>query len=413
MLRYLPLWVRSSRQLVRYVGHCSGLLVGLSCWVMAAPAWAALELRVAIEENVGQVNVGSSTKAVVKDGNGKPLGEIAAMNAFVAQPKDGQVQLDRWRATQVWIEPVDGGYVYIGDRWYRGRTAVVPTSNGLTAVNYVDLEQYLYSVLGGEMGGGWPQEALKAQAVAARSYALYQRQRGSNGVYDLGDTPAWQVYGGIADEATGTQAAVDATSGQVLTHKGEIIEAVFHSSAGGCTENVEEIWSEPLPYLRSVRETVPEQSPVAQWSKTLSRSEISHLIAGVGNVTSIQVKKRTSTCGRIVALEVEGDAGRREIKGDDLQAALDLKSTFFEIEPQYGPAEVPITPESLDKPTEKGEKAKAAVGPSGFQITGRGFGHGLGLSQYGARQLALSGMNYQQIMSFYYKDTTLAKIQVK
>lgn len=410
MLRYLLLWVRSSQKLRRSVGYCSGLVVGLSCWGMAIPAWAALELRVAIEENVGQVNVGSSTKAVVKDANGKPLGEIAAMNAFVAQLKDGQVQLDRWQAPQVWIEPVDGGYVYIGDRWYRGRTAVVPTSSGLTAVNYVDLEQYLYSVLGGEMGGGWPQEALKAQAVAARSYALYQRQRGSNGVYDLGDTPAWQMYGGIADESTGTQAAVNATSGQVLTYKGEIIEAVFHSSAGGCTENVEEVWSEPLPYLRSVRETLPEQSPVAQWSKTLSRSEMSHLITGVGNVTSIQVKKRTSTCGRIVALDVEGDAGRREIKGDDLQAALDLKSTFFEIEPQYGPAEVPASPEPTRNPT---EKAKAASGPSGFQITGRGFGHGLGLSQYGARQLALSGMNYQQIMSFYYKDTTLAKIQVK
>ena len=176
------------------------------------PAEAALELRVAVENGVSQVAIGSSTKGIVRDSSGHALGEIAPMNAFVAQPQQGSVKLDRWQSSQLWVEPTEGGYVYIGDRWYRGRTLVVPGKSGLIAVNYVDLEQYLYSVLGGEMNGNWPQEALKAQAIAARSYALYHRQRATNGIYDVVDTTASQVYRGIRDESAGTQAAVNAHS---------------------------------------------------------------------------------------------------------------------------------------------------------------------------------------------------------
>jgi stage II sporulation protein D len=388
-------------QLTRYSKR--GWWISALIWLMALPAtgWAnplpkgALELRVAIEENVGQVNVGSSTKALVRDSAGKPLGEIAAMNAFVAQSEGGKVQLDRWRSAQVWIEPVDGGYVYIGDRWYRGRALVVPTSSGLTAVNYVDLEQYLYSVLGAEMGGSFPQEALKAQAVAARSYALFQRQKSGNGVFDVGDTQAWQVYRGIQDESIGTQTAVNATAGQVLTYNNQIIEAVFHSSAGGCTENVEDVWMQPLPYLRSVKEGFAENSPVAQWTKTYSRSELSKLVTGVGTIVTMQPAK-TTQCGRVVSMLVEGDAGRRTISGDTLRSALGLRSTLFEVVPQYGGSS-------------KGKSSAITA----FQVNGRGFGHGLGLSQYGARSLAQLGYNYQQIVLFYYKDTKLAQLQVQ
>lgn len=380
-----------------------GWWISALIWLIALPTtgWAnplpkeSLELRVAIEEGVGEVNVGSSTKALVRDSAGKPLGEIAAMNAFVAQSNGGAVQLDRWRSPQVWIEPVDGGYVYIGDRWYRGRALVVPTSGGLTAVNYVDLEQYLYSVLGAEMGGSFPQEALKAQAVAARSYALFQRQKSRSGVFDVGDTQAWQVYRGIQDESVGSQTAVNATAGQVLTHNNQIIEAVFHSSAGGCTENVEDVWMQPLPYLRSVKEGFAENSPVAQWTKTYSRSELSQLVTGVGTIVSMQPAK-TTQCGRVVSMMVEGDAGRRTISGDTLRSALGLRSTLFEVLPQYGSS---------------GKNKSGAV--TGFQVNGRGFGHGLGLSQYGARSLAQLGYNYQQIVLFYYKDTQLSQLQVQ
>ncbi len=379
--------------LIRLGGR--GWWMSMLIWLAAiAPAHASsVELRVAIEDGVSQVTVGSSTRAVVRDGAYRQVGEIAPMNAFVAQPKQGRIAVDRWQSGQLWIEPTDGGYVFIGDRWYRGRTLLVPKSKGLTAVNYVDLEQYLYSVLGGEMNGNWPQEALKAQAVAARSYALYQRQKGANGIYDLGDTPAWQVYDGIEDESAGTQAAVNATTGQVLTYRGQIIEAVFHSSAGGCTENVEDVWTQALPYLRSVQD-FDNSSPVAQWTKNFSRSDLSKRITGVGNIISLQPAK-LSQCGRIITMQVIGDAGRRSIDGDVLRTALGLRSTLFEVIPQGS-----------------GAKGKSQL-PGSFQINGRGFGHGLGLSQWGAYNLAQRGTNYQQILLHYYQGTTLAKIQVK
>lgn len=370
----------------------------LFLWIAApTPAQTSLELRVAIEDGVQQVKVGSSTKAVVRDAGGRPLGEIAAMNAFVANSKAGKVVLDRWNAGQIWVEPTGGGYVFIGDRWYRGRALIVPTDKGVTAVNYVDLEQYLASVLGAEMNGNWPQEALKAQAVAARSYALYQRQRAAKRVFDLGDTAGWQVYRGIADESIGTQTAVNATAGQVLINGGRIIEAVFHSSAGGCTENVEDVWTQPLPYLRSVRESFVEKSPVAQWAESFSQEELSQRITGVGTIRSLQPEKLTQ-CGRIISMRVEGDAGSRTISGDTLRSALGLRSTLFEVVPQTASISA---------------KGKNQSPPLLFQVNGRGFGHGLGLSQWGAYNLATQGVNYQQILLFYYTNTQLAKIQVQ
>ncbi|HEY9751872.1 MAG TPA: SpoIID/LytB domain-containing protein [Coleofasciculaceae cyanobacterium] len=382
---------------LQHLRHSIWWLAGLLWFIMIAPAQAALELRVGIQSGSEQVKVGSSTKAVVRDGTGRPLGEIAAMNAFMAKSDQGKVVLDRWQSGQIWVEPAAGGYVFIGDRWYRGRALVIPTSKGLTAVNYVDLEHYLYSVLGGEMSGTWPQEALKAQAVAARSYALYSRQRAANAPFDLGDTAAWQVYRGISDESVGTQAAVNATRDQVLTYQGQIIEAVFHSSAGGCTENVEDVWVQPLPYLRSVKEPFTEKSPVAQWTQTFSQSELSNLIADVGTVLSLQPEK-TTACGRVVSMRVEGDKGRRVISGDTLREALNLKSTLFVITPQTATT------------ASKSVTASASVL---FQVSGRGFGHGLGLSQWGAHNLANQGATYQQILMFYYTNTQLAKIQVK
>ncbi len=365
--------------------------------VIALPAQAAVELRVAIEDGVNQVTVGSSTQAIVRDGAGKTVGEIAAMNAFVAQSEPGRrVKLDNWKSQQFWIEPTKGGYVFIANRWYRGRTLVVPTARGLTAVNYVDLENYLYSVVGGEMIPSWPLEALKAQAVAARSYVLYQRENAASSTFDVGDTTAWQVYRGISDETASTQAAVNATEGQVLVNQGRIIEAVFHSSSGGHTENVENVWTQALPYLRGVPD-FDQGTPVYEWTKSFTRADLSALIAGVGNVISMQPEKMTPY-GRILTMRVVGDAGTRVIKGETLRSVLDLKSTKFKVLPDYGSG---------------ADKQKSQSAPIAFQIQGNGFGHGLGMSQWGAYNLARQGYDYRQIVLHYYKNTILAKIQVK
>lgn len=349
--------------------------------VLVGPVQAATELRVAIKEGASRVQVGSSTKAIVRNSAGQEVGELAPLNAFNAQGGGGSIALGQWKSQSLSIEPTDNGLVWIGDRWYRGRTELVPTNKGVTAVNYVNLEDYLYSVLGSEMFPNWPIEALKAQAVAARSYALYKRSISANTNYDLGDTTTWQVYKGVESEAPLTHQAVDATAGQVMIYGGQVILAVFHSSSGGHTENVEDVWKQPLPYLRGVAD-YDQGAPVYEWTKHFSRSQISSLISGVGNVIDMTAE-RTTPQGRIVTMMVKGDRGTKRISGSDLRNALGLKSTLFVVNPTS----------------------------NGFQVNGRGFGHGLGLSQWGAHNLAAQGINYQQILGHYYQSATLAQIQ--
>lgn len=350
-------------------------------WMLFVAPAAALELRVAIQEGVSRMKVGSSTKALVRDAAGQQLGELAPMNAFNAQGGGGSVAIGPWRSQTLWVEPTENGFVFIGDRWYRGRTRLVLTSKGLTAVNHVDIEQYLYSVLGAEMSPSWPLEALKAQAVAARSYALYKRATGANAVYDVGDTTTWQVYKGLETEAQSTHQAVNSTAGQVMTYGGQIILAVFHASSGGHTENVEDIWQNPMPYLRGVVD-YDMGAPVYEWRKNFSRSELSRRISGVGNIISM-TPESTTPQGRVISMLVEGDRGTRRVSGKDLRSALGLKSTLFVVN---------------------------SAG-NGFEISGRGYGHGLGLSQWGARNLATQGVNYQQILGHYYPNATLGQMQ--
>lgn len=358
-------------------------LLTLLLWILLfAPAQAAVQLRVAVENGIERVKIGSSTNAIVKDVSGRKLGDIAAMNAFYATPSEGGVALDTMRSGAVWVEPLAGGYVYIGNYWYRGKALVIPSSKGLTAVNYVDLEQYLYSVLGSEMSASWPLEALKAQAVAARTYAIYKQQKERNAFYDVSNTQSSQVYKGIAKEFSSTQSAVNGTAGQVLTYNNQLILSVFHACSGGHTENVEDVWSESLPYLRGVRD-YDQDITQCQWVKSFSSEELTKRLSGVGDIVSIS--PTLTPYGSIKSMKIVGTSGTRELKGEAVRNALGLKSTRFT-----------ITQED-----------------TGLRFDGRGWGHGLGLSQWGAYKLASGGMNYRQILGHYYSGTKLTTIRTR
>ncbi len=373
----------------------SGLLFGrslllLKCsvslsvmwWLVALPVQATVEMRVAIGDRRRQVTVGSSTPATVRNGSGQGVGQIPQGKAITVTPAPGGLRLADWQSQSFWVEPANDGYVFINDAWYRGRVLVVPTDGKVTAINWVDLEAYLYSVLGAEMPTSWPQEALKAQAVAARSYALSGRQRTQNNPYDLGGTTSHQVYKGLSSEAASTVAAVNATRGQVLTYGNQIIEAVFHSSSGGHTENVEDIWQSPRPYLRSVVD-FDQDAPVYQWSETFSAQQFSQRVTGIGRLQSVATERATPR-GRVVSMRLQGSAGSRVLTGVELRQALGLRSTLFSISVQ-------------------GET---------IRVSGRGYGHGIGMSQWGARNLAMQGYAYQQILSHYYQGTTLSHLQL-
>jgi stage II sporulation protein D len=326
-LRLARTWTRQIRPHRRPRLSRSGL--PLLLWLLICLPASALELRVAVEEGERQITVGTSNTGALKDLNGQSLGTTAAGQSLVVEAQGGRVKAGDRSSSAFWVEPSSGGYVFIGDRWYRGRVLVIPGGNGLTAINYVDLEHYLYSVVGSEMPTSWPIEALKAQSVAARSYVLYHRQRSRNPNFDVGSTTAWQVYGGLEQEAASTQTAVEGTRGQVLTYNGQVIEAVFHSASGGHTENVEDIWSQPIPYLRAVQD-FDAGSPVYQWGVNFSLREFGQRIPGIGNLVAA-VPVRTTPRGRIVEMRLEGDAGSRVVSGNDLRRALNLRSTLFSV----------------------------------------------------------------------------------
>jgi stage II sporulation protein D len=189
-----------------------------------------------------------------------------------------------------------------------------------------------------------------------------------------------QVYKGLNSEYTTTHAAVQSTRGQVMTYNSQPILAVFHSSSGGHTENVEDVWMSKLPYLRGVVD-YDQSAPVFQWSKSVSASQMGNMW-GVGNVRQLVPQKLTPQ-GRVVSMRVVGDRGSATVSGDRLRSSLALRSTLF--------------------------TATASGGQ--IQIYGRGFGHGIGMSQWGAYGLASQGVNYQQILSHYYQNARLSLVQ--
>ncbi len=375
----------------RPVGLClalSGLLA------LVAPAARADTLRVAIAEGKAQVRLGASTTAEIRDAQGRRLGSLDPQQGVYAQEENGRVEIGTVRASQLWIVPTAAdGLVWIGDRWYRGRAQLVPQDNGLTAINVVDVEDYLYSVVGSESPASWPLDALRAQAVAARSYVLYRQGQSRNPLYDVGTTTRWQVYKGVEAEAPSTIQAVHDTLGQVLTYGGRVIEAVFHASSGGHTENVEDVWNSALPYLRGVPD-FDQSAPVFRWSKSFSVAEISQRLTGVGQVRAVEAIAMTPQ-GRVRSARVVGDQGSRTMTGDQIRKALDLRSSLFTVTPTNSLF-------SLGGLTTGGQ-------PDSFQVEGRGFGHGLGLSQWGAFGMASQGFGYQTILGHFYRQASLAK----
>jgi stage II sporulation protein D len=361
---------------ILHLGKHSGCF-SLLLWLSTIAPAPANQLRVAVAQKIAEVKIGTSTTAIISDENGKKLGELQPQTGLIAQASNGEIKIGDSQVSQLWVKPQQGGQIWIGDRWYRGSVQVIPTGKQLLAINHVDLEQYLYSVLGAEMSTTFPAEALKAQAVAARTYALYRSQSTSQKPFDVDSTQASQVYRGLSSEANTTQAAVNATLGQIMTYQGKPILAVFHSASGGHTENVEDIWTDRVPYLRGVPD-YDAGTPGFEWTKTFTSSELSKSLK-INQIKSI-APDRTTQFGSVVSLKIVGDTSTT-LPGDKVRTALKLRSLRFTITPT----------------------------PTGFMLTGRGYGHALGMSQWGAYNLAQQGLKYPSILAHYYQGVVLGK----
>ena len=342
---------------------------------------------------------------------------------------------------------------------YRGYIGFVNNKSTLAVVNYVKIGDYLKGVVPREMQASWNIEALKAQAVSARNYTLRNLNKHNNLGYDLCDSTNCQVYDGYDIEHPNSNNAVDQTKNKVLKYKGQIIETLYYACSGGYTSNNEDTWvGKPIPYLRAKEDPYSVNTPHSNWIYTLDRDEASRLLKAngydVGQIISLETIKNAPN-PRVVELKIKGTNGTKIVPKEKVRAVFgygNVKSTNYIIETQDVPPEDStvdndvyvisgnnsnpkkasinqlniLTPQGVKKldsnqkifisnGVEMVSKDTKQSGRSDFMQTmslennvtfiGHGWGHGVGMSQYGALNMAKAGHDYIEILEFYFSGT--------
>lgn len=344
---------------------------------------------------------------------------------------------------------------------YRGNIEVVFDKNNkkLNVINIIGIEEYLYGVLKKEISPQWPAEALKAQAIAARTYAISNMNKYIDKGYNICASTNSQEYGGINHEDPLTNKAVDETKGQIIIYKGNPINAVYHSDSGGYTEDSENVWGSYLPYLRSVKSDFEElvSPPYHTWTYSISQEDLIEKLKKQGyEIDTIVTVKLidVSKTGRINELIFVSKTNKStQIKVNDLRRLLGtnfIRSTLFEIKTMGG--ELIVKEEKAEESTEENKQLKESVEeileqkedwtiqelielmkkrreesekgkeqmtvvksiktlnvPITFVFSGSGDGHGVGMSQWGAYGMALKGYNFQDILKYYYQGINIIK----
>jgi len=306
----------------------------------------------------------------------------------------------------------DSFQIWNGKR-YRGTITFTRTDSGFLVVNNLPMDSYLRGVVPLEIGSRTPAEfaAVQAQAVAARTYAY--KHLTSSRAFDMYATVQDQVYGGVDAEKPQSDSAIATTADVVVLYNGQPITTPYHSTCGGSTAGVSEVWYDQpdQPYLRPVSDRIPgtnnfycDTSPRFSWTQSYDAAGLRAVMekylasytkapkSGVGKITDIREQGRTPS-GRIAALTVQTETGSYTLRGNDIRFVLRdpkgaiLNSTFF----------------SFTKETSGGEV-------SSFTVNGRGYGHGIGMCQWGAIGRARAGQNYRTILETYYPGTTIGRI---
>ena len=279
---------------------------------------------------------------------------------------------------QFQVRSSDGRGIWVGQKRFSGKLNLFVLDSEILVVNVLGIEKYLSSVVGSEMPTKWPMEALRAQAIASRTYALKQKR---NDLFDVDSTQINQVYNGLESRTFKTRRAVRSTRSLVLTYKNKLINALFHSSSGGMTENSQDVWKNKYPYLSSVKD-FDKKNPKLRWQKKFSNKELVNLFPKIGGIKNIEILNITKT-GRVKTVRLDGAYGSDKISGLDLRNKLGLNSTFVRFKL--------IEEESTKSPTNKG-----------LIVFGRGSGHGVGMSQWGAKFMASKGQKAEKILKHFY-----------
>jgi stage II sporulation protein D len=364
----------------------AGLLIGsLHFLVSGNDSDAAIPvetIRVAILKNAQSVTVdGDGILATRENG-----AAVALTPPVQIKPGKNTVTVDGTTYRRLTFS--GSSAVIVNGKPYRGVAEVSFGEKGLLVVNELQLEDYLIGLINCEISSSWPMEAVKAQAVIARTYALHKKQARTTSLYHLESSVIDQVYDGCEIEDSRARRGVSDTAGEVLQYGGSVIQAFYHSSCGGRTEASEHVWGRQIPYLCGVDCTYCLSSPSIAWDVKLSLPELEEKLKSAGykvsGVTDIRPGVRNNR-GRLKHVVIVSTRGETALTGDQFRKTIGynvIKSTSFSV--------------------------KVANNEAVF--SGLGNGHGVGLCQWGAKQRALDGFGYGEILSYYYPGTALVKL---
>lgn len=459
------------KQLVRqFVAEnwCNKIIVGL-CILACVGSLNPSTVLAATDPNEPTLRIGLMTKqfGILAESNGnyeivnadtnKIQSEYAAGTKTRIGLREGkfifnniEVEGDRFRIVPSKSKSMEREerLIEINNRRYSGVIEVYRTqgTTGLTVVNIVAVDDYVYGLMLRDISPEWPEQALKAQAIATRSFALYNRGKHKNDGFDLCASSDCLVYEGQTGEDARIVKAIKETRGIVLTHQGYLAAAYYHLSSGGYTENSENVWSKVYPYLRGVPD-VDQTSPYFQWQKKITPAELEGLLKtqgySLGALTAIEISKRTTApmnvpdrgiSGRIRMITFIGKDGIVAMTGEKAQQLLSLPSALFDLKiavpiasidsnitDSYGDRDVKQIQINLPPSASGGllndrdgiHRVSGQKNETIF-IDGFGWGHGVGMSLWGAKTMAEKAINpgpdyYSTILRHYYQDIKIGK----
>lgn len=420
------------------------LLVGIFILGLSTPIYASqpADISVKIGATRSSVRLESTNGFELIQSNGKKI-RISTATLQLSPYGQDQIQVKSAQGEYKIEENVDriqpqNNNASVDGKRYRGSFYFINSGNLLSVVNQLPVEEYLKGVLPKEIGTSTNREALKAQAVVSRSFAYANYNKFLKNGYNLDDTTSSQVYGGMDVESEATNQAVEATRGQVLYYGDSIANTIFHATSGGKTEAIEDVWGgNSIPYLKVQEDPYSVNTRNSTWEATISKSELNNKYSGkVGEVTGFKILERTSS-NRIRWIEITGTNGSYKISGNQFRldlGAVKIKSTDFTVNGQGSTLSEQVITSTGRKTFNGLERIISATGITErssqtiltangqrkiqmakaeeiqgeeFYLQGRGYGHGVGMSQYGAINMGNDGKDYRYILGFYYPGTEI------
>ncbi|MDD2717281.1 MAG: SpoIID/LytB domain-containing protein [Candidatus Wallbacteria bacterium] len=403
----------SHKNIFSSVGAAEFILI-LIC--LTAPL-QAVELRIGLQTGIKDITLSSpgGFKVFVTD---NPEVYTIRQNSLRVTLEQGNFIASHRRYTEtsgLRIKACGGGYLSIGSRRYRGEFMISKHDGSFSVINLIELEDYLRGVVPSESPASFELEAMKAQAVVARTYVLGNLGRHQSDGFDLCSSEHCQAYGGMSNEKAEADKAVFETKGMVLSYNGLLAEAVYHSSCGGHTSSASTVWGgKGYPYLTEVECEYCKDAPHSKWEYRISRERLAEALRRKGSIQDNFLKievLETDDGGRVKLLSVNQNL----INANTLRTMIGSDKIYsncfkiYENEPNYEMVHGVSLEEKVNHIIDKYEKSQKGEKSDEIIFLGYGSGHGVGLCQWGANGMARLGTDYCTILSKYYPGTRMVK----